>query len=125
VGFGCKFRSDSSDDDDVKSSKKGLARIAIKEAPSLFDTPYCLMAKGELKLCESDDFTYDDPVKMVSEGPDKATRGGGGEWEPIKFSRGNSAYVPNQSQHTSLLTHSRPHSYWEATSPRNRVRNLK
>jgi hypothetical protein len=69
--------SNSSDDDDVKPSKKGLTRIAIKEAPSLFDTPYCLMAKGEPKLCESDEFTYDDPIKMVSEGPDKATRGGG------------------------------------------------
>jgi hypothetical protein len=42
--------SDSSDDDDVKPSKKGLAEIAIKEAPSLFDTPYCLMAKGEPKV---------------------------------------------------------------------------
>jgi hypothetical protein len=31
--------SDSSDDDDAKPSKKGLARITIKEAPSLFDTP--------------------------------------------------------------------------------------
>jgi hypothetical protein len=58
--------SNSSDDDDVKPSKKGLAGIAIKEAPSLFDTPYCLMAKGEPKVCETDVFTYDDPVEMVS-----------------------------------------------------------
>jgi hypothetical protein len=56
----------SSDDDDVKPSKKGLAGIAIKEAPSLFDTPYCLMAKGEPKVCEIDEFTYDDLVEMVS-----------------------------------------------------------
>jgi hypothetical protein len=38
---------DSNDDDEGgdKSSKKVLVGIAIKEAPSLFDTPYCLMAK--------------------------------------------------------------------------------
>jgi hypothetical protein len=58
--------SDSSDDDDAKPSKKGLAGITIKETPSLFDTPYCLMAKGESKVCESDEFTYDDLVEMVS-----------------------------------------------------------
>jgi hypothetical protein len=42
--------SDSSDNDDVKPSNKGLAGIAIKEAPSLFNTPYCLLAKGELQI---------------------------------------------------------------------------
>jgi hypothetical protein len=57
---------DSSDDDDAKPSKKGLANVAIKEAPSLFNTPYCLMAKGELKVCKIDKFTYDDLVEMVS-----------------------------------------------------------
>jgi hypothetical protein len=57
--------SDSSDDD-VKPSKKGLVSIAIKEAPSLFDTPYCLMTKGEPKVCEVHEFTYDDLVEMVS-----------------------------------------------------------
>jgi hypothetical protein len=51
---------------DVKPSKKDLAGIAIKEALSLFDTPYCLMAKGELKVCNIDEFTYGDLVKMVS-----------------------------------------------------------
>jgi hypothetical protein len=59
--------SDSDDDeDDEKPSTKGLAGIAIKEAPSLIDTPYCLMAKGEPKVCEIDEFTYDDLVEMVS-----------------------------------------------------------
>jgi hypothetical protein len=60
--------SDSNDDDDdVKPSKKGLAGISIKEAPSLFDTTYCLMAKGEPKVCDDDDeFSYDDLVEMVS-----------------------------------------------------------
>jgi hypothetical protein len=44
--------SNSTDDDDVKPSKKGLDRIAIKQASSLFDTSYCLMAKGEPNACE-------------------------------------------------------------------------
>jgi hypothetical protein len=57
--------SDSSDGD-VKPSKKGLADIAIKEAPSLFDTPYCLMENGEPNVCKIDEFTYDDLVEMVS-----------------------------------------------------------
>ena len=35
---------DDDDDDDDKPSK-GVARIAIKEAPSLFSTPHCLMTK--------------------------------------------------------------------------------
>jgi hypothetical protein len=40
--------SDSDDDEgDEKSSKKSLTGISIKEAPSLFNTPYCLMVKGE------------------------------------------------------------------------------
>jgi hypothetical protein len=58
--------SNSSDDDDVKPSKKGLTGIAIKEAPSLFNTPYCIMAKGEPKVCKIDEFAYDDIVEMVS-----------------------------------------------------------
>jgi hypothetical protein len=60
--------SDSDDDHegDEKPSKKGLARIAIKEAPSLFNAPYCLMAKGEPKVCEIDEFTYDDLIEMAS-----------------------------------------------------------
>jgi hypothetical protein len=59
--------SDSDDDEEYeKPSKKGLAGIAIKDAPSLFNTPYCLMAKGELKVCKIDEFTYDDLVEMVS-----------------------------------------------------------
>ena len=40
--------SDDDDDDDDKPSK-GVAGIAIKEAPSLFSTPHCLMAKGGAK----------------------------------------------------------------------------
>jgi hypothetical protein len=59
--------SDSNDDEnDEKPSKKGLVGIAIKEAPSLFDIPYCLMTKGEPKVCEIDEFTYDDLVDVLS-----------------------------------------------------------
>jgi hypothetical protein len=54
------------DEEDEKPSKEGLSGIAIKEAPSLFDTRYCVMAKGEPKVCKSYEFTYDDLVKMVS-----------------------------------------------------------
>jgi hypothetical protein len=39
----------SSDDDDDDSSSQLNARIAIKEAPSLFSSPHCLMAKGDAK----------------------------------------------------------------------------
>jgi hypothetical protein len=46
----------------------------------------------------------------------------GGEWEPIKIPRENLAYIPNQTQHASLLTRSRPLSYWEAVGHQNRVR---
>jgi hypothetical protein len=54
------------DEEGEKPSKKCLVGIAIKDAPSLFDTSYCLMAKGKLKLCESDEFTYNDLVEIVS-----------------------------------------------------------
>jgi hypothetical protein len=65
-GKACYVEWDSDSSDDVKPSKKGLAGIAIKEAPSLFDTHYCLMAKGEPNVCEIDEFTNEDLVEMVS-----------------------------------------------------------
>jgi hypothetical protein len=43
---------------------------------------------------------------------------------PIKILYQNLRYVPNQTQHTSLLTRPRPHSYREAIDPRNQIRNL-
>jgi hypothetical protein len=45
----------SSDEDDDDKSLKGLAGVAIKEAPSLFSKPYCLMAKSESKVIIEDD----------------------------------------------------------------------
>jgi hypothetical protein len=60
---------------------------------------------------------------MSTEGPDKAT-GGGGEWEPIKILYENLAYVPNLTQRASLLPRSRSHSYRQSIGPWNRVREL-
>jgi hypothetical protein len=40
----------SSDDDDDDSSSKVNVGIAIKEAPSLFSSPHCLMEKGDAKV---------------------------------------------------------------------------
>jgi hypothetical protein len=57
------------------------------------------------------------------EGPEKATRGGGGEWEPIKIPGGNLAYILKSTQYPSLLTRPRPHRYSKAVDPQNRVRN--
>jgi hypothetical protein len=58
---------------------------------------------------------------ILIEKPDKTTRGVG-EWEQIKISQRNSVYVPNLTQHASLLTLSRPHTYREAIDPQNQVR---
>ena len=47
----------SSNDDEEEDDKpsKGVARIAIKEAPSLFSTPHYLMAKGGAKALQDDE----------------------------------------------------------------------
>jgi hypothetical protein len=74
----------SSDEDDDDKPSRGLAGVAIKQAPSLFSKPYCLMAKGESKViieedddddCDSDNddnaLSYDDLVAMVIKSNDK------------------------------------------------------
>ena len=61
----------SSDDDDDDKPSKGVAGIAIKEAPSLFYTPHCFMAKGGAKVLqdyELEEFSYDDLVDMLTDG---------------------------------------------------------
>ena len=45
----------SDDDDDDDKPSKGVAGIAIKEAPSLLSTPHCLMAKGGEKVLQDDE----------------------------------------------------------------------
>jgi hypothetical protein len=57
------------------------------------------------------------------EGPEKATRGGGGEWESIKIPRRILAYILESTGCPSLLTRSRPLSYRQAIGPRNQARN--
>jgi hypothetical protein len=81
-----KWDSDaSSDEDDDDKRSSGLAGVAIKESPSLFSKPYCLMEKGESKViieeddddgdCDSDNdenaLSYDDLVPMVMRSDDK------------------------------------------------------
>ena len=78
---------DSSDDDDDDTSSKLNAGIAIKEAPSLFSSPHCLMAKGDAKVkiitdlndinddddiddVDDDGYSYDDLVRMLGEADD-------------------------------------------------------
>jgi hypothetical protein len=71
----------SDDDDDDDTSSKFNAGIAIKEAPSLFSSPHCLMAKGDAKVkiitdlndinddddVDDDGYSYDDLVRMLGE----------------------------------------------------------
>jgi hypothetical protein len=79
-----EWDSDASfDEDDDDKPSRGLAGIAIKEAPSLFSKPYCLMAKGESKVivedddddCDSDNddnaLSFDDLVAMVIKSDNK------------------------------------------------------
>jgi hypothetical protein len=58
----------------------------------------------------------------TSEGPEKAIRGGG-EWEPIKISQWNSAYIPKSTWCPSLPTRPRLHRYSKTISLRNWVRD--
>jgi len=75
--------SDSDDDDEDNKPSKGVAGIAIKKAPSLFSSPFCLMAKGEAKVSYDDDDddlldddelddipSYDDLVRMLNKSND-------------------------------------------------------
>jgi hypothetical protein len=69
---------------------------------------------------------YTDPIPLSgSEGPKKAIKGGGGEWEQnkIKITQRNLIYILNQTRYASLQTRLRPRSYRKATSPRNQVRD--
>nr|CCI55295.1 PH01B001G05.18 [Phyllostachys edulis] len=60
--------SDSDSDEDESPKKKGLVGIAIKEAPSLFSTPTCLIAKGEkVKSINNNEPTYDELMDMLGD----------------------------------------------------------
>ena len=72
-----EWDSDASSDDDDDKPSKGVAGIAIKEAPSLFSTPHCLMAKGGAKVQqdgELDEFSYDDLVEMLNDADEFMTK---------------------------------------------------
>ncbi|KAJ1275451.1 hypothetical protein BS78_05G136200 [Paspalum vaginatum] len=61
----------SSDYDDNGKPSKGVVGISIKEAPSLFSTPHCLMARNDT-IDDSDEdgdeeYAYDDLVHMLKE----------------------------------------------------------
>ena len=65
-----EWDSDASSDDDDDKPSKVIAGIAIKEAPLLFSTSHCLMAKGGenvLQDGELDELTYDDLVEMLND----------------------------------------------------------
>src|SRR6185369_7095063 len=69
--------SDDDDDDDDDKPSKGVAGIAIKEAPSLFSTPHCLMEKGGAKVQQDDEFdelSYDDLVEMLNDANEFMTK---------------------------------------------------
>ena len=69
--------SSDDDDDDNDKPSKGVAGIAIKEAPSLFSTPHCLMAKGGAKVQqdgELDELSYDDLVEMLNDADEFMTK---------------------------------------------------
>jgi hypothetical protein len=66
------------------TSSKLNVGIAIKEAPSLFSSPHCLMAKGDANVkiitdlndinddddVDDDGYSYDDLVRMLGEADD-------------------------------------------------------
>jgi hypothetical protein len=46
---------------------------------------------------------YCQGLETLSEGPEKATRGGGGEWEPIKILIQELSYVPSSNPKVKTL----------------------
>jgi hypothetical protein len=53
--------------------RRVLPKLSLRRLSSLFDTPYCLTAKGEPKVCDDDAFLYDDLVERISN-PDDVLR---------------------------------------------------
>jgi hypothetical protein len=77
-----EWDSDASSNNYDDSSSKLNVDIAIKEAPSIFSSPHCLMAKGDAKVkiitnlndvdddLDDDGYSYDDLVRMLGEADD-------------------------------------------------------
>src|SRR6185436_9214233 len=93
--------SDDDDDDDDDKPSKGVAGIAIKEAPSLFSTPHCLMAKGGAKVQqdgELDELSYDDLVEILNDADEFMTK----EKGKLKFTSLQDSYEELKTSHENL-----------------------
>lgn len=89
----------SSDSDDEKPSQKGLTGVAIKEAPSLFSTPHCLMSKGDSKvLNDEDEYSYDDLVELINDFDDFMSK------ERAKFKELRKRHTSLQDSYEELKT---------------------
>jgi hypothetical protein len=66
---------------------------------------------------------FPDDLPGMAPVKDWRRRSEGGEWEPIKIPLENLAYIPKSTRSSSLLTRSRPLSYKQAISLRNRARD--
>jgi DNA repair exonuclease SbcCD ATPase subunit len=67
---------DNDSDDDKTTKKKALARIAIQEKPSFFDTPSCFMAKAtKVQTCDDRcDKEHNNESKSESDNDDEPTK---------------------------------------------------
>jgi hypothetical protein len=79
----------------------------------------------ELVMAATRKTTLPPDVFFQTEGPEKATRGREGEWEPIKIPRRNLSYIPESTRYPSLLARPRPASYRQANGPRNQLGTAK
>ncbi|PVH64300.1 hypothetical protein PAHAL_2G231700 [Panicum hallii] len=97
---------DDDDDDDDDKPSKGVAGIAIKEAPSLFSTPHCLMAKGGAKVQqddELDELSYDDLVEMLNDADEFMTKEKAKLKElKLKFTSLQDSYEELKTSHENL-----------------------
>jgi hypothetical protein len=80
--------------------------MTFKEAPSLFSTPNCLIARGDPKVKDDDDgddndneYSYDDLVKMISEADDYMYK------DKEKFKESKDLYILQMSFEELKISH--------------------